>query len=155
MSITTMFIQLSITTMFIQLSEFIAPAHGQPALAKHCIARKWFTLLYRLLLLRKLPTLLKFLCAGAVLFGLLFSLIPVFSGLDQDSKTGNEAYLSQPRLGQIFWPLCFMFGFVSGMESAVMKLYKALGAIQTIDFCLAIIGFWSDTKVTVPILIFS
>ena len=69
--------------------------------------------LYRVILLRKSPTLLKLLCAGAVLFGLLFSLIPVFSGMDEDSKTGNRDYLSQSRLSQILWPLCFMFGFVS------------------------------------------
>ena len=69
--------------------------------------------LYRLVLLRKRPTLLKLLCAVAVLLGLFLTLIPVLTGMDQDSRNGNEAYLAQSRLGQLLWPLCFMFGFVS------------------------------------------
>jgi len=61
-------------------------------------------------MLRKRPTVLKLLCAIAVLLGLLFSLLPVISGMDEDSK---EEYFAQSKLSQILWPLCFMLGFVS------------------------------------------
>ena len=67
----------------------------------------------RLVLLRKKPTLLKLCCAGFVLLGLILSLIPVIAGMDKDSESGKQAWLKQPIVGRILWPLCFMFGFVS------------------------------------------
>ena len=69
--------------------------------------------LCRFVLLRKSPTVLKLLSAIAVLLGLILSLIPDIAGMDANSKSGNQLFLSQPRLSQILWPLCFMFGFVS------------------------------------------
>ena len=86
--------------------------------AKICIIG---TISCRLILLRKRPTILKLLCALAVLVGLFFSLIPVFSGLDQDSKEGNREYLKQSRRSQILWPLCFMFGFVSAYAGMLAR----------------------------------
>ncbi len=68
---------------------------------------------YRLILLRKKPTLLKLLCAGGVFLGLLLSLLPVITGWDSDSKEGMNSYLKASRASQILWPLCFMFGSVS------------------------------------------
>ena len=67
----------------------------------------------RLLLLRKRPTLLKLCCAGVVLLGLILSLIPVIAGMDKEGESGKQAWLQQPIVGRILWPLCFMFGFVS------------------------------------------
>ena len=67
----------------------------------------------RLVLLRKKPTLLKLCCAGFVLLGLILSLIPVIAGMDKESESGKQAWLKQPIVGRILWPLCFMFGFVS------------------------------------------
>lgn len=67
----------------------------------------------RLVLLRKKPTLLKLCCAGVVLVGLILSLIPVIAGMDKEGESGKQAWLQQPIVGRILWPLCFMFGFVS------------------------------------------
>ena len=71
------------------------------------------TIVFRFVLLQKKTTLVKLIAAAVVLIGLLISLIPVISGMDQDSKEGNRKYLQQSRASQILWPLCFMFGFVS------------------------------------------
>ena len=47
------------------------------------------------------------------------------SGLDKDSTSGNQDYLSQPRSSQIIWPLCFMFGFVSSIANWKLgQMYK-------------------------------
>lgn len=74
-----------------------------------------FLLSSRFILLRKRPTLLKFICAMVVFGGILFSLIPIIAGMDEESEKGKEQYLQQSRLGQILWPFCFMFGFVSDL----------------------------------------
>lgn len=76
------------------------------------LARKIFYL-YRLVLLRKKPTALKFICAVIVFIGLIFSLIPTIAGLDTGAVTAKERYMEQPKLHRILWPLIFMFGFVS------------------------------------------
>lgn len=69
--------------------------------------------LFRVIILRKKPTLLKIIAAGIVLLGLILSLIPVITGMDKSSAKGKAGWLSQPTLGRILWPLCFMIGFVS------------------------------------------
>ncbi len=66
----------------------------------------------RFVILRHRPTLLKLSCALFVFLGLILSLIPTITGMEKGSSANNE-WLQQSRLGQILWPLCFMFGFVS------------------------------------------
>ena len=78
----------------------------------------------RLLLLRKKPTLLKLCCAGVVLVGLILSLIPVIAGMDKEGESGKQAWLQQPIVGRILWPLCFMFGFVS---LSLHSIYQSVG----------------------------
>lgn len=68
-------------------------------------------LLYRLIVIRKRPTLLKLCCSGAVLLGLIISLIPIMSG-DNSDPEDKQAWLQQPIAARVLWPLCFMFGFV-------------------------------------------
>lgn len=68
---------------------------------------------YRLVILRKKPTILKLLCALMVFVALILSLIPVITGMDKESKEGKQAWLQQSTASRILWPLCFMFGFVS------------------------------------------
>ena len=70
-------------------------------------------LLFRFILLRKPPTILKLICAIIVFIGLIFSLIPTISGLDKGAAEDKEQYMQQPELNRILWPLIFMFGFVS------------------------------------------
>ena len=66
-----------------------------------------------MVILRKRPTLLKLICAGIVLLGLILSLIPVITGMDKATADQKNAWLNQPTVARILWPLCFMFGFVS------------------------------------------
>ena len=70
-------------------------------------------LYYRLIILRKKPTLLKLLCALMVFIALILSLIPVITGMDEGGKEGKQTWLQQSTASRILWPLCFMFGFVS------------------------------------------
>lgn len=72
------------------------------------------------------------LCAIAVLVGLLISLLPVITGLDKDSKTGNKEYLSQSRLSQVLWPFCFMFGFVRTLQLERLCLLNVGPLVQQI-----------------------
>ena len=70
-------------------------------------------IIFRFLILRKKPTVLKVVAAGCVVVGLILSLIPVISGMDKDSAHGKQEYLKQPTASRILWPFCFMIGFVS------------------------------------------
>ena len=72
----------------------------------------------RLLIIRKRPTLLKLCCAGAVLIGLLASLIPIMSG-DNSDPQDKQAWLQQPIAARVLWPLCFMFGFVCLLSNSM------------------------------------
>ena len=75
---------------------------------------------YRFLILRKKPTLLKLAAAGIVCVGLILSLIPVIGNMDKDSDAG--LWQQQSTAGRILWPLCFMIGFVSHcIASHVMR----------------------------------
>ena len=67
---------------------------------------------FRLILLRKRPTLIKLICAVVVFVGLIFSLVPVITGMNSSSSGGKDEYLKQSTLARILWPLCFMIGFV-------------------------------------------
>ena len=66
--------------------------------------------IYRYFILRKVPTLRKFLCAMVVLISLFICLIPkIFTSVDPDAadSTGGASGVAG-----ILWPLCFMLGFV-------------------------------------------
>lgn len=69
--------------------------------------------LYRLVLLRKSPTILKLLCALAVFGAVLFSNIPVSYDLINGYKIEDRFYLRQSLPSKILWPLCLVFSFVS------------------------------------------
>ena len=67
--------------------------------------------LRRYLVLRKVPTLRKFLCAMVVLISLFVCLIPkIFTSIDPDADSSGGA----SGVGGVLWPLCFMIAFVSG-----------------------------------------
>ena len=77
----------------------------------------------RYMILRKRPTLRKFLSAMVVLASLFICLIPkIFTSIDPDA--GKSGGSSGPRA--ILWPLCFMLGFVS----------KLVQFIHSVDFKL-------------------
>ena len=88
------------------------------------ILYNYINLYYRLIILRKKPTLLKFLCALVVFIALILSLIPVITGMDKGSKEGKQVWLQQSAVSRILWPLCFMLGFVSCVQckSAIVWL---------------------------------
>lgn len=80
----------------------------------------------RLIVLRKRPTLRKFLCALAVIIGELISLIPsIFPSLEPASERGKDGGASGA--GAILWPLAFLFSLIPGtvvnvfMERSVKK----------------------------------
>ena len=67
--------------------------------------------LRRYLVLRKVPTLRKFLCAMVVLVSLFVCLIPkIFTSIDPDADSSGGA----SGVAGVLWPLCFMIGLVSG-----------------------------------------
>jgi drug/metabolite transporter (DMT)-like permease len=78
------------------------------------------TIIFRLVLLRKRPQLIKLICAAVVFLGLVLSLIPVITDMDKSSND-NSSFLKQSTLARILWPMCFMFGFV---PAAVMNVIE-------------------------------
>ena len=71
----------------------------------------YFFCLRRYLVLRKVPTLRKFLCAMVVLVSLFVCLIPkIFTSIDPKADSSGGA----SGVAGVLWPLCFMIGFVSG-----------------------------------------
>ncbi|KAL5481557.1 hypothetical protein EMCRGX_G021747 [Ephydatia muelleri] len=96
------------------------------------------TIVFRLLIIRKRPTLLKLCCAGAVLIGLLASLIPIMSG-DNSDPQDKQAWLQQPIAARVLWPLCFMFGFV---PAALMNVFQEKGLKDSRKVNLLYYLFW-------------
>jgi len=80
------------------------------------------TILFRVLILRKRPTLLKLLCGLAVVVGLFVCLIPtIFPSVDPKAeKTKSEAH----GVSRVLWPLIFMLGFV---PATVMNVISERG----------------------------
>jgi drug/metabolite transporter (DMT)-like permease len=76
------------------------------------------TIIFRLILLRKRPQLIKLICAAVVFLGLVLSLIPVITGMD---ASDSSSYLNQNSAARILWPMCFMLGFV---PAAVMNVVE-------------------------------
>ncbi|XP_064389976.1 crt homolog 2-like isoform X2 [Halichondria panicea] len=99
------------------------------------------TILFRFLILRKRPTLLKLLCACAVVAALVFSLIPVVAQFDDNSKGGNAQFFAQPTLSRIIWPLVFMIGFV---PAAVMNVIEEKSLKDTRTVNLFYFLFWTS-----------
>lgn len=96
------------------------------------------TIGFRLLIIRKRPTLLKLICAGAVLLGLIVSLIPIMHG-DNSDPQDKQAWLEQPVAARVLWPLCFMFGFV---PAALMNVFQEKGLKDTRRVNLLYYLFW-------------
>jgi hypothetical protein len=80
------------------------------------------TILFRLILLRKRPQLIKLICAIVVFLALLLSLVPVIAGME-DGSGGKDDYLQQKTIARVLWPLCFMFGFI---PAALMNVIEEM-----------------------------
>ncbi|XP_068731350.1 crt homolog 3-like [Montipora capricornis] len=80
------------------------------------------TILFRFVILKKKPTLLKLCCGIAVVIGLFICLIPtIFPGVDAKAqKTENEAH----GVSRVLWPIIFMFGF---LPAAIMNVLEERG----------------------------
>ncbi|KAL9954561.1 hypothetical protein ACROYT_G042117 [Oculina patagonica] len=80
------------------------------------------TILFRLLIVRKKPTLVKLLCGVAVVVGLFICLIPtIFPSVDPKAeKAKNEAH----GVSRVMWPIIFMLGFV---PAAIMNVLEEKG----------------------------
>ncbi|XP_028395878.1 uncharacterized protein LOC114519903 [Dendronephthya gigantea] len=79
------------------------------------------TMIFRYFIIRKVPTLRKFLCAMVVLASLFVCLIPkIFTSIDPEAdKSGGASGVAG-----ILWPLCFMFGF---LPAAIMNVIEERG----------------------------
>jgi drug/metabolite transporter (DMT)-like permease len=101
------------------------------------------TIVLRLLILRKKPTLLKLIAAGIVVVGLILSLIPTIGGFDKDNS--NSDWLQQSTASRILWPFCFMIGFVPAVLMNVFE-EKSLKDTRNVNmfyllFCTSIYQF--------------
>jgi len=68
------------------------------------------TILIRYIMLRKRPTLRKFICGILVVVGLFICLLPsIFPSMSHDSSGGPDGATG---IGKVLWPICFMLGFV-------------------------------------------
>ena len=68
---------------------------------------------FRFLFLKKIPTMRKLLSAAIVVLGLFICLIPtIFPCIDPKASTKHDLG-GATGLARIFWPIAFMFGFVS------------------------------------------
>jgi len=80
------------------------------------------TVLFRLLILRKKPTVLKLLCAIVVVVGLFICLIPtIFPSVDpkaEKPKNGTHG------VSRVLWPIIFMLGF---LPAAIMNVLEERG----------------------------
>jgi len=87
------------------------------------------TILFRVLIVRKRPTLLKLLCGLAVVVGLFVCLIPtIFPGVDPKAeKTKSEAN----GVSRVMWPLIFMLGFIPAAIMNVLEEYVVKMKNQT------------------------
>ena len=66
---------------------------------------------FRFVLLRKRPTCLKTLCAGAVVASEFVSLLPtIFPGLESSTQEKAEGGATGP--GRILWPMCMVLSMV-------------------------------------------
>ena len=64
----------------------------------------------RYFIIRKVPTLRKFICAMVVLASLFLCLVPkIFTSIDPDANASGGA----SGVAGILWPLCFIFSIVS------------------------------------------
>lgn len=96
------------------------------------------TIVFRLLIIRKRPTLLKLCCAAAVLVGLIIALIPIMQG-DNFDPQDKEAWLQQPKAARILWPLCFVVGFI---PAALMNVFEEKGLQDNRKVNLLYYLFW-------------
>ena len=87
------------------------PPPPRPITHQHCC---WFFFSWRLLIVRKKPTLLKLSCGVIVVVGLFICLIPtIFPEVDPKAeKRKNDAQ----GVSRVMWPIIFMLGFVSGTQ---------------------------------------
>ncbi|CAI8027747.1 Crt homolog 2 [Geodia barretti] len=110
------------------------------------------TIIFRLILLRKRPQLIKLMCAVVVFLGLVLSLIPVITGMD---ASDNSSYLNQNSAARILWPLCFMLGYVPAalmnvIEEKSLKdkrnvnMFFLLFCSSSYQLISAFAFFWTD-----------
>ncbi|KAJ8320713.1 hypothetical protein KUTeg_002300 [Tegillarca granosa] len=69
-----------------------------------------YTILFRLLILRKGISLIRGICATVVLVGLFITTEPQIWGLDKGDDPSGDA--KQTVAARILWPLCFAIGFI-------------------------------------------
>lgn len=109
------------------------------------------TIILRLLILRKKPTILKILAAGFVIVGLVLSLIPVITGMDKDSKSENQDWLDQPTANRILWPLCFMIGFV---PATLMNVIEEMSLKDSRKVNMFYLLFWTSLYQLITVMCF-
>jgi hypothetical protein len=79
------------------------------------------TIVARLVILRKRPSLIQGLSAAAVFLALFLCLVPNILDLDKSKCAESNTASSVSGPGRILWPLCFMFGF---LPAAIMNVLE-------------------------------
>lgn len=116
------------------------------------------TVIVRFLILRKVPTMRKFLCASGVVVSLFVCLVPtMFPELD---PSGKKDLGGASGWAGVLWPLCFMLAFapvaignVLQEKGLKMKSSRSAAGVNTVyflfwisfyQFILAAMFFWTD-----------
>jgi len=113
------------------------------------------TVLFRLIILRRKPTLLKLLCSFAVIIGLFICIIPtVFPEID--SKISDETTIEIDSFSRVVWPIIFMLGSV---PEATMRVYEERGVKIEDDTSneqinLVYFLFWTSTYELLSVALF-
>lgn len=113
------------------------------------------TVLFRLIILRRKPTLLKLLCSFAVVIGLFICIIPtVFPKIDHE--TSDETTFQVAAFSRVMWPIIFMLGSI---PEATMRVFEERGVKIEDDTSneqinLLYFLFWTSTYELLCVVLF-